>query len=305
MKGYETFYQTIKPLLKDPSDLIVSVIHWILIQDFDFKCIAVDNQVIDFVAINVTFIFSFSKLKAEYRNIPGSELLPNGWNNNRNHYNLLYRSAILETENILLNCVADESDADKIKVLISDVTADSQNEKHRFLISKKTFVNPDDRQVFETFDNEKVNRLATFIRQNIPNLNCPKKSIVPPATSSSSENPSSHDDPSNLPFSKFIPTPAQPRSLLENDPNRLINPPIGRGDLGNSYFYILITFMAITFFKIDPFGHGIGGGMIFDPFSGNRLRPERGPPMNWPRGAVPPGARYDPIGPTPDARFFR
>lgn len=59
MKGYETFYQTIKPLLKDPSDLIVSVIHWILIQDFDFKCIAVDNQVIDFVAINVTFIFLF------------------------------------------------------------------------------------------------------------------------------------------------------------------------------------------------------------------------------------------------------
>ncbi|XP_027194469.2 proteasome inhibitor 31 kDa [Dermatophagoides pteronyssinus] len=269
MKGYETFYQTIKPLLKDPSDLIVSVIHWILIQDFDFKCIAVDNQ-----------------LKAEYRNIPGSELLPNGWNNNRNHYNLLYRSAILETENILLNCVADENDADKIKVLISDVTADSQNEKHRFLISKKTFVNPDDHQVFETFGNEKVNRLATFIRQNIPNLNCPKKSIVPPTTSSSSENPSSHDDPSNLAFSKFIPTPAQPRSLLEDDPNRLINPPIGRGDL-------------------DPFGHGIGGGMIFDPFSGNRLRPERGPPMNWPRGAVPPGARYDPIGPTPDARFFR
>ncbi|OTF82520.1 proteasome inhibitor PI31 subunit-like protein [Euroglyphus maynei] len=70
---------------------------------------------------------------------------------------------------------------------------------------------------------------------------------------------------------------------MEDDPNRLIYPPIGRGDL-------------------DPLGR-TSGGMIFDPFSGNRFRPELGPPSNMPRGALPPGARYDPMGPTAETRF--
>ncbi|XP_063217511.1 proteasome inhibitor PI31 subunit-like, partial [Bacillus rossius redtenbacheri] len=52
-----------------------------------------------------------------------------------------------------------------------------------------------------------------------------------------------------------------------------------------------------------PFGigGGIGGGMLFDPF-GSRDRslpdPGIGIPGGLPRGSVPPGARFDPVGPS-------
>lgn len=53
---------------------------------------------------------------------------------------------------------------------------------------------------------------------------------------------------------------------------------------------------------LDPLGRG-GGGMIFNPFSnqpgGGLLDPSAGlpgPPL--PRGSVPPGARFDPFGPS-------
>lgn len=149
---------------------------------------------------------------------------------------MIYRSAILETENIFLNCVADETDTDIIKVTVSNASSTSNDDQYRFSIAKKSFLNSNDK-IFETFDNDKVNRLATLIRQNMSNFNCQKKPIVAPS-SSTTENSSSRDDHGNLPFSKFIPTPAQPRSILEDDPNRLIYPPIGRGDLGKSCLFL-------------------------------------------------------------------
>ncbi|KAK3611566.1 hypothetical protein CHS0354_018081 [Potamilus streckersoni] len=52
---------------------------------------------------------------------------------------------------------------------------------------------------------------------------------------------------------------------------------------------------------LDPLGHG-GGGMFFDPLRSDRSRvnmdPSSGLPQRLPRGAVPPGARFDPFGPS-------
>lgn len=41
--------------------------------------------------------------------------------------------------------------------------------------------------------------------------------------------------------------------------------------------------------------------MVFDPFRDGRLRPDPNP--NLPPGSVPPGARFDPIGPPGTGRF--
>ncbi|XP_041972581.1 proteasome inhibitor PI31 subunit [Aricia agestis] len=48
---------------------------------------------------------------------------------------------------------------------------------------------------------------------------------------------------------------------------------------------------------LDPLG--VGGGMLFDPFQPRRdlENPGLGIPGGLPRGAVPPGARFDPFGP--------
>jgi hypothetical protein len=71
----------------------------------------------------------------------------------------------------------------------------------------------------------------------------------------------------------------EPQSILIQPPIRQPRPPfgIGRSDLDP--------------FRADPLGTG---GMIFDPF---RNYDSRTIPTNLPRGAVPPGARFDPFGP--------
>ncbi|XP_075210898.1 proteasome inhibitor PI31 subunit-like [Lycorma delicatula] len=50
---------------------------------------------------------------------------------------------------------------------------------------------------------------------------------------------------------------------------------------------------------LDPLGRGTGGGMIFDPMGSRHpgIQPGLGIPGQLPRGAVPPGARFDPMGP--------
>ncbi|KAK6183594.1 hypothetical protein SNE40_011043 [Patella caerulea] len=52
---------------------------------------------------------------------------------------------------------------------------------------------------------------------------------------------------------------------------------------------------------LDPFG-GMGGGMLMDPRRsggpGFGMDPSTGLPARLPRGAVPPGARFDPFGPS-------
>ena len=49
---------------------------------------------------------------------------------------------------------------------------------------------------------------------------------------------------------------------------------------------------------LDPF-HPEGGGMLYDPFNPQGSRRPTGDPTYpfLPPGAVPPGSRYDPIGP--------
>jgi proteasome inhibitor subunit 1 (PI31) len=48
---------------------------------------------------------------------------------------------------------------------------------------------------------------------------------------------------------------------------------------------------------LDPFSGGGGGGMIFDPLRVGRQSGNRYGGIGDPR--VPPGARYDPLGPFP------
>ncbi|XP_023952033.2 proteasome inhibitor PI31 subunit isoform X2 [Bicyclus anynana] len=85
-------------------------------------------------------------------------------------------------------------------------------------------------------------------------------------------NPSNNEPPR---FYSGVP----PGNLWDLPPNDVRN--VGRSDL-------------------DPFAApGAGGGMIFNPFSPGRdiENPGLGIPGGLPRGAVPPGARFDPFGP--------
>lgn len=97
--------------------------------------------------------------------------------------------------------------------------------------------------------------------------------------------------------------PNQGSNNPENPPPPPENPlGVGPSAQRNPYHDPHVIFPSIGGADLDPLGRGVGGGMLFDPFSpANRIPP--GNPLldpmakNLPPGAVPPGARFDPFGP--------
>lgn len=47
MKLFEIFYETVKPAIRCKSDVIVSVIHFMLVNECDYKCLGVGETVSD------------------------------------------------------------------------------------------------------------------------------------------------------------------------------------------------------------------------------------------------------------------
>ncbi|KAF7994031.1 hypothetical protein HCN44_011300 [Aphidius gifuensis] len=97
-----------------------------------------------------------------------------------------------------------------------------------------------------------------------------------------------------------VPTPEQPRYQADPPSRRLTerNPWHPPGDL-----------RGVGRRDLDPFGRPLGeppgSGMIYDPFEPSRhgfdpIRPGGIGGPQLPRGAVPPGARFDPFGPPDD-----
>lgn len=85
-------------------------------------------------------------------------------------------------------------------------------------------------------------------------------------------------------------------SVLQEDPTQ---PQASRGvarpdpHLGPNPF----VYPRIGGADLDPFSRGQGGGMLFDPFRDPLGHRGPRPSPFLPRGSVPPGARFDPIGP--------
>lgn len=100
--------------------------------------------------------------------------------------------------------------------------------------------------------------------------------------------------------------PSQGSSNLQDPP-----PPergVGPSAQRNPYHDPHVIFPSVGGADLDPLNRGVGGGMLYDPFSpANRITP--GNPLldpmakNLPPGAVPPGARFDPFGPPQPGGF--
>lgn len=101
-------------------------------------------------------------------------------------------------------------------------------------------------------------------------------------------------------------TPAQPQQAPEYDPLRIDRPRPERAIQDPDALWDPLALrdplrdpLQVGRSDLDPFARG--GGMIFNPFGrGSRGIDPEGPPGlpgSLPRGAVPPGARFDPFGP--------
>ncbi|XP_038208077.1 proteasome inhibitor PI31 subunit isoform X3 [Zerene cesonia] len=195
-----------------------------------------------------------------------SEVLPTGWNDNEN-YTLrylfdekLYILHGLNTDgNLILNLMRSEDLAvSNVVVKIEDTVKEMSGPIDKMLPSHKDLMYNVKRDLIDTLTERSTTTIHT-------------------QTGDGSSNRRPSDDPLRVPPRPMPGVNPDTRDLWELPPANLPN--IGRSDL-------------------DPFAPG-GGGMIFNPFGPRRdiENPGLGIPGGLPRGAVPPGARFDPFGP--------
>ncbi|RZF41835.1 hypothetical protein LSTR_LSTR005297 [Laodelphax striatellus] len=203
-----------------------------------------------------------------------SENLPDKWNEGP-EYSIRYikkgkvyvlNSLHVDGEIIVSLLSRDDNKVRSVAFNISSTVAELRGDSLSALI-------PDIRNVVKKIENELIESEKSVESQTDP----PWQSARSSARRSS---------PPTSPFGRVPPMPGQ-----SFGPERF-PPPIDPFDYGRS--------------DLNPFGSG--GGMLFDPLGGGRRPripglPGDGVPGGLPRGAVPPGARFEPFGPSnPDGR---
>lgn len=243
--GFELLNKLYDTQVTKKEDILVLFVHWYFIKN-GFRCIGLGDS------------------KTRESGEKGSELLPEGWNQQPN-YTLRY--VFKEKLYILLGTKSDSdflfnllrvegNEASSIQFLV-ETTVNSLHGSLDILM-------PTYQTALNTIEND---LLAPIYRNRSENST---------QTSQQSTNEERRDV--EFPFGRnrvpWIPSSApswEPDGSLRN---------IGARDL-------------------DPLGEGNGGGMLYDPL---RIPPRRpsgglGVPGRLPPGAVPPGARFDPFGP--------
>uniref|UniRef100_A0A674HU27 Proteasome inhibitor PI31 subunit n=2 Tax=Terrapene triunguis TaxID=2587831 RepID=A0A674HU27_9SAUR len=201
-----------------------------------------------------------------------SELLPDGWNADKDLYTLRYRSTDDRHDLLLKAIMVDTS-------MILNVMDCSSKQVADLTLTVADYIDPehldDFHRVYKNVE-ELQSRVVTGI---ISPLGAPKEK----------------GDPKKEPKPE---KPVPPASTQDYDPLR-IPPWQPLGGRQPSWPDPRDPF-SVGGEDLDPFG-GRRGGMIADPLrSGFRrplIDPSSGLPNRLPPGAVPPGARFDPFGP--------
>lgn len=206
-----------------------------------------------------------------------TELLPSSWNANQNVYSLRYISKD-QNSRILLKITKMEHIL-QIDVVLNEDAVASMSVRVADYIS-------DDFREYATTYNDLSSLSDTFSRDIMDNLQ-PKAKNEPS---------SSHTRSKMSPERNSDPTPPKRKPA---DLRQYREPPEGG----------FTRFPRVGGSDLDPFGRSGGGGMLMDPSSfGIPPRPTLpefgvGGPGGLPRGAVPPGARFDPFMPPGAGRF--
>lgn len=257
MFGFELLFATIKCNLKSKNDLLVSVIHFNCIRN-GFLCLG-----------------NGENFGESGQSEPGSELMPDQWNQSEDTYILRYFNQKLN-QKLLVKCVK-VSDILILSALL--INGESNGSTHslrtddyitdNFSTFKSAFVSGSVDTVSQIIEREVINKVI----QTVPKTTVTKRD----------RNTRSPDRQENDPLRVRPNNPGVPPNYggARFDPlygGQPWPPPIGGADL-------------------DPLGRA-QGGMLMDPY--NFPQPfgqPRNPGPELPRGAVPPGARFDPFGP--------
>ncbi|NWV82795.1 PSMF1 inhibitor, partial [Dasyornis broadbenti] len=246
MAGLEPLYAWARAAISCPQDALVCGIHWALVRH-GYRCLGTGDEA-----------------GPDERK---SELLPAGWEANKEVYTLRYKSTDDSRELLLKAIMVEDS-------MILNVMDRSSQKVADVTLAVANYINPEHLDDFH-----KVYKNTEELRTRITSgIIAP---LVAPAEKAKMEPESEKDvlwdDENPLQFH-----PRQPvgtRAPIRPSPLSLFD--VGGEDL-------------------DPFGRR-SGGMIVDPlhsgFPQPGIDPSSGIPGRLPPGAVPPGARFDPFGP--------
>ncbi|NWU96076.1 PSMF1 inhibitor, partial [Upupa epops] len=248
MAGLEPLYAWARPAVSCPQDSLLCAIHWQLVRH-GYRCLGAGDQA-----------------GPDERK---SELLPAGWESNKEVYTLRYKSmddarelllkAIMVEDSMILNVM------DRSSQKVADVT-----------LTVTDYVNPEHLDNFhKVYKN--IEELSTRIDSGI---------IAPLGASTEKAKREPEVEKKD------------PDLLRDSDPLRI--PPRQPLGTGAPSWPSPVNPFAVGGTDLDPLG-GRSGGMIVDPlrsgFPEPGIDPSSGIPGRLPPGAVPPGARFDPFGP--------
>lgn len=257
--GWDLLYKTIETKISKESDVLIALTHWFLVRN-SLLCLGVGDD------------------KTLGQNEEGTELLPDGWNDNET-YTLRY-----VFNGNLYNLIGATTEG---TLVINLLDIKTKNVSNIAFATKETVLSlcggirmmvPQINEILDRFQRELIdpvfpgNRKAVTTQTHCLQTSENRQRIFP-------RNFSSDTTGINR-------TSGQPSGF---DPLR----DVGRGDL-------------------NPLGRGSGGGMIFSPPSLNPFAGNLGPNSFPDNRNIPPGARFDPFTPpdgtgriNPNATHFR
>ncbi|KAJ6650444.1 hypothetical protein lerEdw1_007707 [Lerista edwardsae] len=250
MAGLELLYHSVAADISCPQDALLCYLHWKLLTHH-YRCLGAGEQ--------------------PSTNDRKSEMLPTGWNADKDLYTLRYKLKDDSRELLLKGIMMDGS-------MILNVMDPKSQKVADLTLKVIDYINP---QHLADFDKvyKNTDELQTQVVHHIISPFEATKEQGGPREPKRERNPSPPNPPDHDPL--WV-SPRHPHgSHQPHWPD-----PLGPFAVGGE--------------DLDPFGPR-RGGMISDPlrsgFPNPIIDPSAGLPNRLPPGAVPPGARFDPFGP--------
>ncbi|KAJ8400863.1 hypothetical protein AAFF_G00392170 [Aldrovandia affinis] len=249
MAGLELLYSSVVSKITCPQDVVVCFVHWEIVRS-GHKCIGTGDQ--------------------PQESDTKSELLPSGWNDNKELFTLRYQSKN-EKSYLILKAITVDS------TLIFNLMDSATEHVSDLTVNVSDYVDADNLQAFDS-----VFKSTEELTKKV------QADLLPPDSSSKGKS------------SKKTEKRPLRESDQQPDRNPLFTPPRHPQTGREPYWTDPMDPFAAGGADLDPFS-GRSGGMIVDPLRSGLPRsifdPSAGIPGRLPPGAVPPGARFDPFGP--------
>jgi len=283
LPGFELLFLQYGQGLHNADEACILAVHWNLISN-GFKCCGVGE--------------TWPTDQQQSGNISGNEVLPTDWRRDSTIYALRYVEPS-SNRTFLMKALSMDGNLNINFVRCFDEKAASIS------VRPRDFVNDDLSRVTSAYSN-----MADLNKTLTHDLVNKIVRVVGVGTSSSSQSSS------NQQTSPGYPQQQQPQPQPERSP-LMVGPPRGPGGMPIGFVPtprppfgppMMIDPFGVGRADLDPFARG-GGGMLMDPrafpspprpgFPGGHpgMPGMPGVPGGLPPGAVPPGARFDPIGP--------